>query len=154
MLLATIGPAASADDEVSFNQDIRPIFLDEIEKLPMSFLEIARDLTIRTLSPVILVGEEELHALMTRNRRVWSRTWQQIEFAPIVEADIMAYANAATGLALPPEVAAVFTKASGGDFRIVKRDIVNLVQIANAKGTASITPKMAVAATRMGLGGN
>ena len=135
------------------NRDIQPIFLDEIEKMPPRFLEIARDLTIRTLSPVILVGEEELAALMRRNRRVWSRTWQQLEFQPIRDADIIAYTQAATGISLPSPIAAIFHKASAGDFRLVKRDIINLVQIANAKGTVEITPQMATAATRMGLAG-
>jgi len=135
------------------NRDIQPIFLDEIEKMPARFLEIARDITIRTLSPVILVGEEELAALMRRNRRVWSRTWQQLEFAPIGEADIIGYTRAATELELSSQIASIFHRASGGDFRLVKRDIINLVQIANAKGTREITPQMATAATRMGLAG-
>ena len=131
----------------------RPIFIDELEKLPGAFLDIVRDITDMTAAPIILVGEEELRACMRNNRRVWSRTWQQLEFLPITAADIITYGREATGLAFSPAVAQVFLKSSGGDFRIVRRDTANLVQIANAKGTLDIDDEMASQACQVGLTG-
>ena len=131
----------------------RPVFVDELEKLSVRFLDLVRDLSDLSTAPFVLVGEEELLPAMKRNRRVWSRTFQQIEFKPVGIADLMAYARDAAGLKLEPPVAEVFHKASGGDFRLIRRDILSLVQIANAKGTTTVDPDMARAAVTYGLAG-
>jgi len=131
----------------------RPVFLDEIEKLPSAILEIARDITDITTAPIILVGEEELVPHMSKNRRVWSRTYQQLEFEPINVADVIMYASEAAGLKLEIPVAEIFHRASGGDFRLIRRDLLNLIQIANAKSTKDITVEMARMAVKAGLSG-
>ncbi len=133
--------------------DPRPVFLDEIEKLPGEILEICRDITDVTTAPIILVGEEELVSYMTINRRVWSRTFQKLEFLPLETADVMFYAQETTGLTLPPDGAALILATSEGDLRLVKRTMVNLVQIANAKDTRDITLEMIRVAIKTGLGG-
>ncbi len=131
----------------------RPVFLDEIEKLAGWFLDVVRDLSDLSGAPIILVGEEELVSVMRRNRRVWSRTYQQLLFEPIEVRDIIVYAKEFAGLTLSPAVAGIFHKAAGGDFRIVRRDIINLVQILNAKGTAECDQQTAKIAIKTGLGG-
>jgi hypothetical protein len=131
----------------------RPVFLDEIEKVTGMIIEIIRDISDITAAPFVFVGEEELYGVMERNRRVWSRTYQQLQFNPIDMADVITYATDASGLRLSPAVAGVLHKASGGDFRIVRRDMLNLVQIAGAKGTREITEDMAKIAVKTGLSG-
>jgi hypothetical protein len=133
--------------------DPRPIFLDEIEKVSGIVIEIIRDISDVTAAPFIFAGEEELYGVMERNRRVWSRTYQQLQFNPIDVADIIMYASEASGLKLEIPVAAVLHQASGGDFRIVRRDMLNLVQIADAKNTREITVEMAKIAAKTGLTG-
>ena len=133
--------------------DPRPVFLDEIEKLPGDILEICRDITDVTTAPIILVGEEELVSYMNRNRRVWSRTFQKLEFAPLDTADVMYFAKETTGLSLPPEGGALILANADGDLRLVKRAVLNLVQIANAKGSAAVTMEMIKVAIKTGLGG-
>ncbi len=130
-----------------------PVFLDEIEKLSRSFLDTIRDITDITGAPFILVGEEELVALMRQNRRVWSRTFQQIEFSPITVADVIAYAGEATGLKMEMEAGKILHEAAGGDFRLVKRDLLTLVQYANAKNAAAIDADLARVAVKSGLSG-
>ena len=131
----------------------RPVFLDELEKLPGFFLDLVRDISDLSMCPFILVGEEELTAYMRRNRRVWSRTFQQMEFAPIGVADIIGYAKEAAALSLSPDTAGVFHAASGGDFRLVKRDLLSLMQIAAGKGSDDITVDMAQMAVKSGVRG-
>lgn len=133
------------------SSDPRPVFIDEIEKLPGTFLDVIRDLSDLSLAPFILVGEEELVYAMKRNRRVWSRTYQQLEFEPISISDVIGYAKAASGLAITPGVASILHRSSEGDFRIVRRDMLALVQIANAKNTEAITEDMAKIAVKTGL---
>ena len=132
----------------------RPVFLDEPEKLPRTFLDLIRDISDMSTAPFILIGEEELLPYMRRNRRVWSRTYQQLEFKPIETSDIIVYAVETTGLKLNTGVASIMHKASGGDFRIIRRDLLNLVQIVNAKQTIDITGEMVKIAIKTGLTGN
>lgn len=131
----------------------RPVFLDEIEKMPRYFLDVVRDLTDMTTAPFVLVGEEELVSYMKVNRRVWSRTFRSLEFAPIGPADIIAYGRETCGLALTAAVAEVIHRASGGDFRVVRRDLIHLVADANARGSAEVDVQMAEIATARGLSG-
>lgn len=131
----------------------QPVFLDEIEKLHGAFLDVVRDLSDLSAAPFVLIGEEELLPVMQRNRRVWSRTYQQIEFEPIAVSDVMFYAADAAGLKFSPEVAGILHKSSGGDFRLVRRDMLSLIQFANAKKTTEITEEMARIAVKVGLKG-
>uniref|UniRef100_A0A6M3KPT8 Putative ATPase domain containing protein n=1 Tax=viral metagenome TaxID=1070528 RepID=A0A6M3KPT8_9ZZZZ len=135
-----------------------PVFIDEIERFPNSFVEILRDLTNLSTAPVILVGEEELVTYMQRNRRVWTRTYRQLEFQPITASDVIVYTAETTGLKLTPSVADIIQKArtkeiTDGNFRLVKRTLLALVQYCNAKQTADVTEEMARIAVKQGLSG-
>jgi len=130
------------------------VFLDEIEKLPPdTFLEIVRDLTDDTGSPFVLIGEEELYGLISnqRRRRLWSRVFEQQQFHPLTVTDITGYARDAAGVKLESEPAGIFHEASGGDFRIVKRDFSTAVRMANAKRLGEITADIAKAAVKAGV---
>ncbi len=144
------GPAF-ADAVDNLIEKPRPVFLDEIEKMPQIFLDLIRDIADSATVPIILIGEEEIVSYMQRNRRVWSRTFQQLEFKPIEIADIIMYATESAGLKLPIPVAQMIHKASGGDFRLVKRDLLGLAQTANANQTKTITEKMAKIVIKSGL---
>jgi len=146
------GPAfASVVDNLIRNP--RPVFLDEIEKMPQVFLDVIRDIADSASIPVILIGEEGIVSFMEKNRRVWSRTFQQLEFKPIEIADIIMYAGESAGLKLSIPVAQMLHKASGGDFRLVRRDLLGLAQIANANQTSDVTEKMAKIVIKSGLSG-
>jgi len=128
-----------------------PVILDEIEKLPSRFLEIVRDLTDETGAPFVLVGEDELYASMINHRRVWSRTAESYQFQPLSPADIITYARQAGGVGLPGEAAKVFHQASGGDLRIIKRDLGAALRMASSKAGGKVDEKIAKAAVRAGL---
>jgi DNA transposition AAA+ family ATPase len=139
----------------------RVVFLDEMQRLPKEFLNIALDLSDATCCPFVLVGEPELKGLMQENKRVWSRTHRLFECEPLSMPDVMIFAAKTADLSLRPEIASILHKASGGDFRIFKRDFIALVKFANAKGLDAtgqpqITEEMAQIAVRQGLkgGGN
>ena len=131
----------------------KPVFMDEIEKIPKYFLNVIRDIVEATGIPVIMIGEEELVTYMQANRRVWSRTFQQMEFKPIEIADIIMYTSEAAGLKASIPVAQMIHKASGGDFRLVRRNLLGLAQAAEANQTATITEKMAEIVIKAGLSG-
>ena len=146
------GPAFDAAVEnLVANQ--RPVFLDEAEKMPSSFLDIVRDIADCARIPVIMVGEEELVSYMERNRRVWSRTFRKLEFKPIEVADIIMFGADAAGLKLNIPVASILHEASDGDFRLVKRDLLGIAQAANASQTKDVSEKMAKIVVKAGFSG-
>jgi hypothetical protein len=129
----------------------KPVFIEEVEKLPYMFLEIIRDLSDLSAAPVVLIGEEELVSLLKRNRRVWSRTFRQMQFGPVEPADIVTYANQAAGLKLSAEVMGLLHQSSDGDFRLVKRDLINLVDACNANSTTEPDARMTKVAIKRAL---
>ncbi len=132
----------------------RPVFIDEAQTLPRDFLNVIVDLCDGTACPFILIGEEELRGILQQHKRIWSRTYQVLEFEPISAADVIFYAREAAGLRLSKEVAMILHKNSGGDFRVVKRDIIALIQFANAKRTREIDEDLARIAVTVGLKGS
>jgi hypothetical protein len=127
------------------------VFLDEMEKLPARFLEIVRDLTDETGAPFVLVGEDELYAHLARSRRVWSRTMETLGFAPLSAADIIAYAREAGEIELNAALADRLLRASGGDFRLVKRDLGTLLRLLAAHKTEAPTLELVNKAIKAGL---
>ena len=128
------------------------VFVDEPDKLPLGFFEVMRDLTEASAAPFVLIGEEELPGIMRKERRLMSRAFQQVEFKPFAVADIVQYVTAAAGVRFTtPSAAEAMFKSSEGDIRIVKRDLINLVQALNAKGTAEADENTVKAAIRQAL---
>jgi DNA transposition AAA+ family ATPase len=137
--------------------DPRPIFIDEPEKMPRAYLELFRDLADAGACPIILIGEEELPGYMSRDRRIWTRTFYQLEFEAIQASDVIMYAKESAGLTLSGEVAAILCKTADGhrvtdgNFRVIKRTVYILSQICNAKQTVEVTTEMAKIAVKTGL---
>lgn len=127
------------------------IMIEEIEKLPYMFLELIRDFADLKGCAVVLIGEEELLSLMRRNRRIWSRTFRQMEFKPIGPSDIINYAFQAAGMKISADVAGSLYRSSEGDFRIIKRNLSNLADICNINDTAEPDVKMADVAIKRAL---
>ncbi len=139
-------------DELT-RQGGRPVFIEEIEKLPRLHLELVRDLSDGSAAPFVLIGEDELQAHMRQVTRIWNRTFQQLEFEPLELADLMMFARDAAGIDMPADAAELLHRESRGCFRVIKRDLITLANIMNAKSAA--TPDMAMVknAIKQGLRG-
>lgn len=136
----------------------RVVFIDEATRLPKDFFNVILDLSDVSGCPFILVGEPELQSMMMENKRVWSRTHRKAEFQPLAISDVALYAKQAIGIEFSQEVANILHASSGGDWRILKRDVIALVDIVNAHGfpdmqSILITPEMVRIATSLGLKG-
>jgi DNA transposition AAA+ family ATPase len=132
----------------------RKVFVDEVEKLPTSrFLEICRDITDVTGSPFIMIGEDELVTAMKMNMRVWSRTYQKLEFKGVEASDVLAYAHQAAGLKLSPDAGVFLCNTSDGDFRLIRRELIKLMQYADAKDVTDINTEDVKIAVKTGLRG-
>lgn len=148
------GPCFSAIID-SLIQTPRTLFFDELEKLHRGFLEMVRDISEMGLVAVVLIGEEELASYMGQDRRVWSRTFQALEFKPVGVGDVMLYIKESTGgrIVLNADCADAMHRLLGGNFRGARRTLLNLVQICNAKKTTEVTVEMINIAYKTGLEG-
>jgi DNA transposition AAA+ family ATPase len=121
----------------------RVVILDEADILGPRLLESVRDLCKMARVPWVLVGEESLPMLMTKDRRVWSRNCASMEFSPMITSDICIFTKEATGLTMPPESADIIQRQTGGDVRLIELIIGMSETIARANNTKEITPEMA-----------
>ena len=134
----------------------RAVFIDEVQRLHKDFLTIILDLSDATACPVVLVGEPELKTMMQCHARVWSRTFYELEFDAITVSDLSLFALKVSGMKLPNSVANILHKASKGDLRIVRRDLIALARLVNAQGPGpdgepQITDELARIAVKVGL---
>ena len=131
----------------------RPVFIEEIEKLPKLHLELVRDLSDLSAAPFVLIGEDELQYHMKRVTRIWNRTFQMLEFEPLGLGDVVMFARESAGIDLPAEAAELLHREACGCFRVIKRDLVTLANIMNAKGKDKPTVDMMKAAIKQSLRG-
>ena len=132
------------------------IFIDEVDRMRNSFLEIVRDITRITLCPVIFIGEPGLLPMMQQNERVWTRTFEPVQFAPMQPSDILIYAQEAAGAELSLDVAGILhqtktKKTAAGNFRLVKRALLYAIAYANAAKAGEITVQIAEMAIKSAI---
>lgn len=126
----------------ALNAERRTIFVDEADRLHPGRVEDLRDIHDETGCPVVLIGEEGLHATLHARRRLWSRVTQAVEFGPVSDEDVMVFALQAANLRLTPEAVSLTSKKAEGDFRLVYRLVQQLEQAARAMETDEITADM------------
>ena len=130
-----------------------PIFLDEIEKLPHAYLDLIRDIADGTGAPIIMVGESALLNWLSRETRVWSRVAQVVEFEALTSPDVLRYFKQSAGIKITSEIAGRLHANSGGDFRVMERDLYNIVRMANSRRKSEIDLKLVETAIKQGLRG-
>lgn len=142
--------------ETLFENPEMILFIDEADRMNDTFLEILRDLTRITLCPVVLIGEPRLITLMQTNERVWTRTFEPVQFAPMRESDVIIYAQESAGLELSIDVAGILhqtqtKKTTNGNFRLVKRALLYAISYANAAKSPAITKDIAKTAIKSAI---
>lgn len=130
-----------------------PVFLDELERVRPKMLDLVRDLSDVSTAPFVLIGEEELDTVMRRNRRIWSRTFQAMDFEPVQPADIIVYLQGAAELKIDPKLASYMHQRSNGEWRLIKRAAQSLAHQANTNGQPEISKQMVTNAFAVSLGG-
>jgi len=128
--------------------DSRPIILDEADLVGPRLLESIRDLCKTMMVPWVLIGEESLPVLMSRDRRVWSRRCASLEFQPMHAPDIISFCKKATELDMPGDTADTIQKASGGDVRLIEMVLSTGETIANANNKKEVSLDIALTAIK------
>ncbi len=144
MNLSPTRSAAACKDRLINRLEDEPqtIYVDEADRLHVDRIEDLRDIHDETGSPIVLIGERELHGLLGERRRIWSRVKQVVEFEKVAEEDVAILAADAAGLDVDPDACAQIVKKSDGDFRLVWTLLAGLEKAARARQTEQINTKM------------
>lgn len=131
----------------------RTVFLDEADLIPKR-LDLIRQIAEATAGAFVLAGENALADHMIQNGRTWSRTFQTLTMELLSMADVIYYAQAAAGLEVSEECAAILhASPGGGDWRNLERLTLELAEICNANRTRVVTTSMAELAVKLSLKG-
>lgn len=130
----------------------KTVLVDEADRLPFGLLEHLRDIQEATGVPIVMIGEEHLHPILSARWRLWSRVTQTVEFKAISREDIILFGLKAADLRIDPEAATRIAARSCGDFRLVWTDVQGLEQMARAGGAkqADLNMVEALPARRLG----
>lgn len=131
----------------------RPLIIDEADRLKIERLEDLRDISEATGVPVVLIGEEGFLPRLKARARIYSRVAELVEFGPVAELDVMAYAQQAASLLVNNEAAAALAKHAGGSFRLIHTYVARLEEAAQVNNLAEISLETLKLAGLAGTGG-
>lgn len=149
-------PHRSADAKQAIiralGQTSAPIFLDEIDRLPVGRMEDLRDINDLTGAPIVLIGEGTLPTKVAARERIDDRIPEtfRVHFGAVSHKDIMLFARQAANLTLEPEATRVVFEATRGVFRRLHNAVLSLERAARAKRTETISGEMAAQILRPG----
>jgi len=129
----------------------RVVIMDEADLIQSRLLETVRDLCKITRVPWVLVGEENLAGMMSRDRRVWSRCCAAMEFEPMSAADIIMFCRQTTDLLMTSETADIIQRATEGDIRRIELTLNQAETVAKANNSKELTSEIAKMAIKKTL---
>ncbi len=112
--------------------DPKPLFIDEADRLSIDRIEDLRDIFEMTGVPIVLIGEEGIWGLLRERRRIMSRVAYEVEFTPISPTEASIFLKQAANLNVPPDLCLKITKQADGDFRVVRNIALQLEKAAKA----------------------
>lgn len=112
--------------------DPKPLFIDEADRLSIDRIEDLRDIFEMTGVPIVLIGEEGIWGLLRERRRIMSRVVYEVEFTPISPAEASIFLKQAANLNCSPEICKKITTQADGDFRVVRNIALQLEKVAKA----------------------
>lgn len=123
-------------------EDYKPLFIDEADRLSIDRIEDLRDIFEMTGVPIVLIGEEGIWGLLRERRRIMSRVAHEVEFSPISPVEVSLFLNKAADLLVPADLCQRITKQADGDFRVVRNIGLQLEKVAKASENYNVDTEM------------
>lgn len=123
-------------------QDPKPLFIDEADRLSIDRIEDLRDIFEMTSVPIVLIGEEGIWGLLRERRRIMSRIAYEVEFTPISPTEASIYLKQAAALNVSSDLCQKITKYAEGDFRVVRNIALQLEKTAKASDKYDVDSEM------------
>jgi DNA transposition AAA+ family ATPase len=120
----------------------RIILVDEADRMSLRHFNTLRDLHDVLKAPIVMIGEESILTQLERERRLKSRVAYEIRFEPIGQVDVAAFYRAAMNQGLTTKQAVTLARHSGGDFRRVINDAIQIERTMKASGLRDVTDEL------------
>ncbi|MEM5786268.1 MAG: ATP-binding protein [Syntrophobacteraceae bacterium] len=120
----------------------RIILVDECDRMSLKHLNTLRDFHDVCRVPVVLIGEEPLKAKLKQERRLESRVASELRFEPVSPGDVAVFYKMALNQDVASKQAGILTRHSGGDFRMVVNDALNIERRMKASGIAALSDEI------------
>ena len=95
------------------------LLIDEADRLSIKNIEHLRDIHDETGSPIVLIGEPSIYALVKARARIWQRVTRVVEFGPVVIDDVLVFGLKACDLRIEPSAAKRVVEKCKGSFRLL-----------------------------------
>jgi len=128
----------------------RLIIVDEADRASISALNALRNIHDMYHAPLLLVGEEDLHRKLDRERRLISRMREVIRYDPLGQKDLIIFYAQAIGVRIEAGMAQKFMAHSGGDFRTILTDALKVERLMRANSMDQITQAVVDAVCKNG----
>lgn len=116
--------------------------MDEADRMSLRHFNTLRDLHDVLKAPIVMIGEESILTQLERERRLKSRVAYEIRFEPIGQVDVAAFYRAAMNQGLTTKQAVTLARHSGGDFRRVINDAIQIERTMKASGLRDVTDEL------------
>lgn len=130
-----------AQVSIQLQQSGRPLIIDEADILVRKgMIELVRDIYESSQGTVVLVGEENLPALLEKNERVHGRILDWAAAQPASMADARMFAGRdCRGITVSDDLLERILEAARGSARYVRNSLVRVTQFARVHGLESMT---------------
>lgn len=123
-------------------RDRRLVIIDEADLIPISLLELLRNVNERYGCPILLIGEEELRGKIASRRRLSSRIRRAMNFGPVTQPDVVLFFRKAVRMEIAPAAAGLIHRASRGDWRPILTIATDIERAALASGLREIPEEL------------
>jgi len=121
----------------------RLIIVDEADLIPMSLLEMLRNINELCACPVMLIGEDRLKGKVGSETRLRDRIRRRMEFAPISASDVGVFFQRSVGVRISSDVCNAVHHYAGGTWRRVLKLAAAAERAMFASGLKEISHQMA-----------
>ncbi len=125
------------------SRERRLIIVDEADLLPMSLLEMLRNINELCACPVLLIGEDRLKAKVGSETRLRDRIRRRMEFSPISQSDVAFFFKKSMSVGLHPDVCGTIHHYAGGTWRKVLKFAASAERVMEASSLKEISLQMA-----------
>ncbi len=120
----------------------RLVIIDEADELPLSILNMVRNINEYCGCPILMIGEDKLKGKIGSESRLVDRIRRRMEFAPVSQPDIAFFFKKNVGL-ISHETCAAIHRYANGTWRRVLKFTAAADRAMTASGTRDVSLQMA-----------
>ena len=120
----------------------RLVIIDEADLIPLSLLEMLRNINERYACPILLIGEDGLKGKIAQRKRISSRIRRRMEFEPVTQPNIVLFFRKALEMNVNSGITQLIHRHCEGDWRPVLKIAGDIERAVEASGLREIPEEL------------